>query len=894
MATIYVDDRPYEVDPGKNLLEECLSKGLDLPYFCWHPALGSVGACRQCAVKQYRDENDQRGRIVMACMTPAMDGARISIKDKDAAQFRAGIIELLMSNHPHDCPVCDEGGECHLQDMTVMTGHNYRGYRFGKRTFRNQELGPFINHEMNRCITCYRCVRFYRDYADGKDLDAFASHNHVYFGRHEDGVLENEFSGNLVEVCPTGVFTDKTLKGHYTRKWDLQTAPSVCAHCSLGCNTIAGERYGQLRRILNRYNVDVNGYFLCDRGRFGYDFVNGHRRLRKPQLRGQPAGAPEALRRAAALLGRQSRIIGIGSPRASLEANFALRTLVGARNFFSGMAAGEDHLVARMLRALRGARVRTPSLREVESADAVFILGEDVTQTAPRLALAVRQAVRQAPRTEAMRLRIPRWDDAALREVMQQQKGPLYIASTAATKLDEVATASCRGAPDDIARLGFAVARALDDSAPEVEGLADGDRALAEAVAGALRAAERPVVISGSGSGSEAVIDAAAQVARALGRERTADLCFTAPECNSFGLGMLNAMNTSEAFQRVADGHVDAVVVLENDLYRRAPGAVVDALLESAQVIAIDHSAHKTAEGAAVALPAASFAETEGTLVSNEGRAQRFFQVFVPEAEVKPGWSWLMELARAAGRNELATLGSPDDLLAALARAVPVFAPLPENLPTAAFRVDGEKVPRQSPRASGRTAVQADVTVHEPKPPSDPDSPLAFSMEGYPQQPPSALITRFWAPGWNSVQSLNKFQSEVGGALTGGDPGIRLVEPGANGDAAYSEDIPAPFERRDGEFLVVPLYHIFGSDESSAAAPAVAERCPEPYAALNPEDARTLEVEEGALVEIEFDRALYRLPARLSAGMASGVIGVPMGIAVQGVDVPAWSPCRKV
>ena len=333
MATIYVDDRPYEVDPARNLLEECLSKGLDLPYFCWHPALGSVGACRQCAVKQYRDENDQRGRIVMACMTPAMDGARFSIRDKDAAQFRAGIVELLMSNHPHDCPVCDEGGECHLQDMTVMTGHNYRGYRFGKRTFTNQQLGPFINHEMNRCITCYRCVRYYRDHAGGKDLDAFASHNHVYFGRHEDGALENEFSGNLVEVCPTGVFTDKTLKEHYTRKWDLQTAPSVCVHCSLGCNTIAGERYGGLRRILNRYNAQVNGYFLCDRGRFGYGFVNGDRRLRQPRMlqdgESRPVSGADALKRTALLLGRQSRVIGIGSPRASMEANFALRALVG-------------------------------------------------------------------------------------------------------------------------------------------------------------------------------------------------------------------------------------------------------------------------------------------------------------------------------------------------------------------------------------------------------------------------------------------------------------------------------------------------------------------------------------------------------------------------------------
>ena len=116
-----------------------------------------------------------------------------------------------MLNHPHDCPVCAEGGECHLQDMTVMVGHRDRHYRGRKNTHRNQYLGPLINHEMNRCITCYRCTRYYRDYAGGTDLAAMASHDHVYFGRHQEGVLQSEFAGNLVEVCPTGVFTDKTL-----------------------------------------------------------------------------------------------------------------------------------------------------------------------------------------------------------------------------------------------------------------------------------------------------------------------------------------------------------------------------------------------------------------------------------------------------------------------------------------------------------------------------------------------------------------------------------------------------------------------------------------------------------------------------------------------------------
>jgi NADH-quinone oxidoreductase subunit G len=324
MPRIYVDGRAYDVAEGQNLLQACLSLGLDLPYFCWHPVLHSVGACRQCAVKQFKDENDQRGKIVMACMTPASEGTRISIDDPQAREFRASIIELLMANHPHDCPVCDEGGECHLQDMTVMTGHVHRRFRFHKRTHRNQDLGPFVAHEMNRCIACYRCVRFYNEYAGGRDLGVFGWHNDVYFGRESDGVLENEFSGNLVEVCPTGVFTDKTLSRHYTRKWDLETAPSICVHCGLGCNIIPGARYGELRRIRNRYNGEVNGYFLCDRGRYGYEFVNSQRRIRAPLVRKsargglQPVNSQDALDYGRELLTDGGRVIGIGSPRASL------------------------------------------------------------------------------------------------------------------------------------------------------------------------------------------------------------------------------------------------------------------------------------------------------------------------------------------------------------------------------------------------------------------------------------------------------------------------------------------------------------------------------------------------------------------------------------------------
>ena len=187
-----------------------------------------------------------------------------------------------MLNHPHDCPVCDEGGECHLQDMTVMTGHDYRRYSFKKRTFRNQYLGPFVNHEMNRCIQCYRCVRYYREYAGGHDLNAFALRNQVYFGRQQDGVLESEFSGNLVEVCPTGVFTDETLKQHYTRKWDLQIRAVGVRALRAGLqHQPGGAVSARCAASSTAITATVNGYFLCDRGRYGYEFVNSQRRIQR-------------------------------------------------------------------------------------------------------------------------------------------------------------------------------------------------------------------------------------------------------------------------------------------------------------------------------------------------------------------------------------------------------------------------------------------------------------------------------------------------------------------------------------------------------------------------------------------------------------------------------------
>ncbi|NJD68171.1 MAG: NADH-quinone oxidoreductase subunit G [Candidatus Methylomirabilota bacterium] len=902
MAVIYIDKLPYEVDAGDNLLHACLSLGFDLPYFCWHPALNSVGACRQCAIKQFEDEEDTKGRIVMACMTPAVDGTHISIDDPEAAAFRAGVIEWLMENHPHDCPVCDEGGECHLQDMTVMTGHIYRRCRFKKRTHRNQYLGPFLNHEMNRCIQCYRCVRFYRDYAGGRDLDVFAARNYVYFGRHEDGVLENEFSGNLVEICPTGVFTDKTLKRHYTRKWDLQTAPSICVHCGLGCNTIPGERYGTLRRIRNRYNGEVNGYFLCDRGRYGYECVNSERRIRRPMLRTgrgeekQPISKDSILPHLVRLLSDRSRVIGIGSPRASIEANFALRTLVGPDQFSVGICERDVRLLSAIVAILQDGPARSPSLRDIELSDAVFVLGEDVTNTAPRLALALRQSVRQAPMKIADALRIPVWHDAAVRTAIQHANGPLFLAATSSTGLDDVTTESYRAAPDDLARLGFAVAHEVSDDAPPVPDLPAELRPVARRIAQALASAARPLVISGIGCGSEPVIQAAANVAWALcGKGRPAGLCFTMPECNSLGLALMGGDSLGRAFEMAQQGRADTVIVLENDLYRRADAVAVDAFLDTVRnIIVIDHLDHATVSKADVTLPAATFAETSGTLLSSEGRAQRFYSVMTPDGEIQESWKWVRDLLTAAGRADGPVWRTLDEIVAACAHTVPAFKRLREAAPSADFRMAGQKIPREPARYSGRTAMHAQVSVHEPKASDDPDSPFAFSMEGYPGEPPSPLIPFFWAPGWNSVQSVNKFQSEVGGPLHGGDPGVRLLEPAGNGTARYFSDPPRAFERRSDAWLVAPFFHIFGTEELSMLAPAVAERAPRPYLALNPTDAVALDAGPGEEVNLVLGEVGYRLPVILNASLPVGLAGLPVGVpGLIGIDLPAWGRIVK-
>ncbi len=816
-VTIFIDDEPYQVSNTDNLLAGVLSQKLNLPYFCWHPSMGSVGACRQCAVTQFQDENDQHGRLVMACTTPVTDGMRISIKNESASEFREQIISAMMTNHPHDCPVCAEGGECHLQDMTVMTGHSAREYQGTKRTFSNQYLGELVGHEMNRCITCYRCTRFYNDYAGGKDFGVYGSKNQVYFGRQTDGALESEFSGNLVEVCPTGVFTNKVFSAHYTRKWDLQSAPSICSHCSVGCNLSIGERYGSVRRVMNRYNSEINGYFLCDRGRFGIGYVNSEQRIK--QVKGIEQQSPlqlSALDVSKAFSHfRKKNFLGIGSARASLESNFYLKNIVGKDNFSAGYHNDEMQVAVQHSKILK--QCKPESLTDIETSDLVFIVGEDITQTAPRMALSVRQALRNAAIDKASTMGIPSWQDSAVRTIGGTKLSPLFSLHSTSTKLDDVAEQALLS---PVARISLCVQSLtnlltslknsqlshieVEQKLAEYYQHQNHQRQLntaeqnfvASLYQGICRAKKTTIITGTSLVNAELLADLAELVQCFQERDdiNTPNLIVVPANCNSVGVLSLldkHSLSVEQMLDKLPEKNnqqqdvYQGVIILEQELARCSHNQIQQLRASAKTLIVLDHTKQRLSEIADIVLPSTPVSEGDGHYINYQGRVQKFHQVHPPVLPVQESWRWLDMVADTLGikvDSEVADnvdLSTPRNLnkqikhvnkqetCQSLTQLHHFFADnyaLWPQLIAAKAQQESKPVARMSHRASGRTSQMANIMVHEAKTTQKFDDSFSFSMEGASIKQTSDMPFT-WAPGWNSNQSIGRYQEHINGPL---------------------------------------------------------------------------------------------------------------------------------
>ncbi|WP_343187867.1 NADH-quinone oxidoreductase subunit NuoG [Buchnera aphidicola (Periphyllus koelreuteriae)] len=888
MVKIYVDGKKYNSCISNNLLEACLNLGLDIPYFCWHPKLGSIGACRQCAIKKYQDKNDYSGKIVMSCMTPVENNSIITINDKESIIFRKNIIELLMLNHPHDCPVCEEGGNCHLQDMTVMNKHYSRRYRFDKRIYKSQYLGFFISHEMNRCISCYRCVRYYKDYADGKDFNVYGSNNNIYFGRFNDGELESEYSGNLIEICPTGVFTDKTYSENYSRKWDLQSAPSICSHCSIGCNIIAGERYNKIVKIENRYNENINNYFLCDLGRFGYGHSNSLNRLNycyiKKKKKYKKISLNKNIKKIVKIIKNSKSILGIGSSRASLETNFSLKQLVGKKNFSTGMIDIDHKCSKLILKILKKNTIKIPTLKEVENYDSILILGEDITQTSSRLALSIRQALKKRSTKFLKKNNLYNWHTNAINNTQKNKKKFLFLTNTDKTKLEDVSSYSFHSNIQNQIYfsnciLSYLKKKKLDDSfvfSKEIK-----KKILY--ISNILLKSKKILIISGSHSRNRSFIKVAYNISlilKNLGYK--VGLILLTPNVNSLGVSIIKGKSLEKSLNKVQENINSTLIIVENDLFYLFHNSYLKNILTKFKnIIVMDHQRTKTVKKSNIIFPVSNFFESTGTVINYELRAQRFFKVYnvnFYNKNISTMSSWrILNIIKSRLKNKVNKIKNLDDLINLCVKKIPFLKNIKNAAPKSSFKVCGQKIPRSTLRSSGRTSLRADIDVHEIKQIEDNDSMFSFSMEGstiYKNY--TSIIPFIWSPQWNSSQGLHKFQKKISGRLLTKNSETLLISKKKNISSDYfKQDLN--FFVKNKNLIIVPYYSLFGSEELSQYSEIIKNKNSLPYLFINELDAKNFNISNKKKVTFTCLNDTYSFFAIYSNFLESGQVALPIG-----------------
>jgi len=671
MPKLTIDNREIEVAAGTKVIEAAERLGIVIPRFCYHPALGSVGACRVCAVAFL--DGPVKG-IQMSCMVNAMDGMVVSTTDDEAVDFRRHVIEWLMLHHPHDCPVCDEGGHCLLQDTTIAGGHGLRRYRGNKRTHRDQDLGPLVQHEMNRCIQCYRCTRYYQDYAGYRDLGVLGIGSRVYFGRTAPGRLESPFAGNLIDICPTGVYTDKPSR-YFGRRWDFQRAPSLCLHCSLGCNLVVSARYRQVVRHEARFNREVNGHFICDRGRYAYGYNDAANRPRQALIAGQTAPLAEVVDQAGAALKRIAAEKGphsialLASDRSSLE-TLAMLKQVSRLKHWQGPAIpfGERQATTLQMAVSRLRPEWAVSLGAISAAENVFVFGTDPINEAPMLALSLRQAQRQGGNVTVL-------DPRPVTLPLPFVHHAVHPDNLAA------AIASIRQRLHESVQSDGAISTA--PTAPELGETASLARQLANS--------RRTVIVCGTDVVAADVVTEAAKLAETLNQlDSETKLFFPLTGANGFALALMKAnMGTVEdLLNGIETGSITALVVAEQDLWRSYANRrrLTEALDRLEALIVLDHVASPLAERANWFIPTQTIYESGGHWINQEGRLQ------------------IAQAVLAVG-EPIAVTGQGDHPPRTFGREIPGSAPAPAWAVLAALA--GEKAEAENPELGLKAAIDA-------------------------------------------------------------------------------------------------------------------------------------------------------------------------------------------
>ena len=675
LVTLTIDDREAIVPEGTTVLEAAKSIGIEIPTLCYYEKLAPFGGCRICLV-----EIEKMRGLQTACTTAVRPEMVVRTTSPEVLKTRKAILEFLLTNHPLDCPVCDKGGECDLQDFVFKWGPTESRYIEEKRHKRKAyALSPLIVKDEERCVLCRRCVRYLEEWADDLQLDYFERGRLTRVDAFPGQAFDSVFSGNTIDICPVGALTSRVFRFR-ARSWELEKVPSICSYCGVGCNVTLDVKTNKLRRISARQNPAVNDGWLCDKGRFAHQYMDSPERVTQPLVRKDGELRPASWDEALNLVSQRMREIvkengphsvgGVGSATVTNEAAYLfqkfVRTVLGTNN--------ADHLG----RLPDGARP-LPSITEVREADAILLFGADTLEEAPIIELFIRRPANlkgtkvvvanpchnhltsyggpwlaYRPGTEVALLN-------GLAHVILAEG--LYKEGRSVTELQEWVKDY---PPDKVEEITAVPAKTLRKAARI---LTEAQKAIliygADAVRGpngqaCLAALDNLALLIGAQEpgclaqepNSWGVLDMGLaphlypgrqrldgdQVRKRLGKRWKAELPSEA------GLGL------DEMLKAALDGELEALYVMAANPVMDHP--IGDEALEKLKFLVVqDLFLTETARLANVVLPAASFAEADGTFTNMAGRLQRLHKALRPPAEVKPHGQIIVDLARVMGQE---------------------------------------------------------------------------------------------------------------------------------------------------------------------------------------------------------------------------------------------------
>ena len=696
LLKVTIDGREAMVPKGATIVEAAKQVGVDIPVFCYHEKLTPVGACRMCLV-----EIEKVPKLQTACTTPVSDGMIVKTDTPAVDKARKGMLEFLLTNHPLDCPVCDKGGECPLQDTTFRYACDKSRFEEEKRHFQKPvRLSDRIVLDRERCIMCMRCVRFQREIAGDESLTLLNRGAQSMVGTLPGRTFDSLFSGNTTEICPVGALTSAKFRFR-ARSWETTKTPSVCVLCSVGCNLKVESRNGEVLRLMSRDNPAVDDGWLCDWGRFTYDFVNDPARLSTPMIRKDgelvPATWDEALKAVAQGLKKAvaeggQAVGGLISPSATNEELFLFqklfRSVLGSNNVDHG-------LHGRYALSVNGVDAATGTIAGLESAAVIVLAGVDPLAKQPVLDLRLKKAAKKkgvsllsvsSKKTDLAKLSRP-WLQARengeaavvkglLRLLISDESLGDAVRERLGGEYDAVTRGVAEYSPDVVEDVAGVPASVLKDAAlllasttkvavlfpRPAPGLPEGLREACEWLAAVTGGLSDP-------AGGLFPLSVAGNAQGALDMGVLPDLNAGQRPVEFSGAPGLSG---SEMLEAVADGRLKALYIAGLDPAGGDNAEQAKSALSQASFLVVqDIFLTPTAQMAHVVLPAASFAEKDGTLTNLERRVQRLVAAVPCRGQAKVDWQILTDVANALDANW--SYSSAASVFEEIAASVPLY-----------------------------------------------------------------------------------------------------------------------------------------------------------------------------------------------------------------------------